>query len=158
MRRLLRVLLAATMLLGGLVVATTAAATPASALCSPSAITGDWRNINTSTPAMSRVIVETCQPVTTCSGGVCSTRHDAGVFMTPFGRCHPTDCNWGRRQADFPDGSWIRTIHNFGFKTAHVWARTESHHGRTYLRLWVFNDFTPADGRADYVTDEWFLQ
>jgi hypothetical protein len=27
----------------------------------------------------------------------------------------------------------------------------------TYLRVWVNNDFTAADGRTDDITDEWFL-
>jgi hypothetical protein len=39
-----------------------------------------------------------------------------------------------------------------------VWAKTYQYWGQTYLRVWVHNDFTPADGRADYTTDQWFLK
>jgi hypothetical protein len=78
--------------------------------------------------------------------------------MRPFGQCHPTDCNWGRLRAyDMGDG-WIRSIYNFGFKTSHVWLKTYSSGPVTYLRVWVHNDFTPADGRTDYTTDEWMLR
>jgi hypothetical protein len=107
---------------------------------------------------MTRLVAETCQSVTTCSGGVCSTAFDAGTFLTPFGRCHPSDCNWGRRLADHPGDGWVRTIHNFGFKTSHVWVRNYTFSGVVYLRVWVNNDFSAADGRTDYITDDWFLK
>ena len=55
-------------------------------------------------------------------------------------------------------GGWIRSIYNFGFKTSHVWLKTYNYWGLTYLRVWVHNDFTPADGRTDYTTDEWMLR
>lgn len=155
--RLLRSVLGTVLVLGASVGVVAGTARPAAALCTSSPLQGNWRNVNTTTPAMARVVVETCQPVTTCSGNVCTTQHDAGTFMTPYGRCSPTDCNWGRRQAQHMGSGWIRTVHDFGFKTSSVWAKTYEYYGRTYLRLWVYNDFTPADGRADYTTDEWFL-
>ena len=53
---------------------------------------------------------------------------------------------------------WYKASFPFGFKTSAVWVKTYQYYGLTYLRVWVYNDFTPADGRADYVTDEWFLK
>jgi hypothetical protein len=53
---------------------------------------------------------------------------------------------------------WILTVHDFGFKRSEVWAKNYVFSGRTYLRLYVRNDFTAADGRADYTTDDWFLR
>jgi len=153
-----RSLAALLIVLSASAVMTIGATSPASASCAPSPLTGDWHNIDAASSSMTRVIVETCQPVVTCSGGVCSIAYDAGTFMTPFGKCHPTDCNWGRKQATYQADAWIRTIHNFGFKTSAVWAKTYQYYGQTYLRLWVHNDFTPADGRADYTTDQWFLK
>ena len=124
------------------------------ALCS-SPMAGDWRN-TTSTNAMTRVVVDfTCSDVILCDQfGNCSGG-DSYYSMRPYGKCHPTDCNWGRLRAhDMGDG-WIRSIYNFGFKTSHVWLKTYNFWGLTYLRVWVYNDFTPADGRTDYTTDEW---
>jgi hypothetical protein len=148
-------LVAATVVTGGAVLQVVGAG-PASALCVANPIEGNWRNVNTATNGMTGVLIETCQPITTCSGGVCTTRYDAGTFMTPFGKCHPTDCNWGRRQAQDMGGGWIRAYYDFGFKRADVWAKTYEYYGRTYLRLWVNHDFT--DGRTDYITDDWMLR
>lgn len=156
--KLARPLLVILLVVGGTAVATTVTASPASALCVASPLQGDWHNTDPNTNAMTRLIVETCQSVTTCSGGICQTIHDAATFMTPFGQCSPTDCNWGRRQVTYESDGWIRATYNFGFKTSHVWARNYGYYGLTYLRVWVNNDFTPADGRTDYITDEWFLK
>jgi hypothetical protein len=158
LKRMARPMLIVLALLGGTVATTAVTASPAAALCVANPLEGDWHNVNTSTPAMTRILIETCQPVTTCSGGVCSTTFDAGTFTTPFGKCQPTDCGWGRLQAQYMTDGWIRTIYNFGFKTSYVWARNYTYYGLTYLRLYVSNDFTAADGRTDYVTDEWLLK
>ena len=121
-------------------------------------MTGDWRNITT-TNSMTRVVVDfTCNDVILCDINGHCTGGDSYYAMRPFGKCSPTDCNWGRLRAyDMGDG-WIRSIYNFGFKTSHVWLKTYDYYGLTYLRVWVFNDFTAADGRTDYTTDEWMLR
>jgi hypothetical protein len=127
-------------------------------LCS-APMAGDWHNINPNTNAMTRAVVDfTCNDVVLCPVGQPCTIPESFYSMRMFGQCHPTDCNWGRLRAyDMGDG-WIRSIYSFGFKTSHVWLKTYSFYGLTYLRVWVHNDFTPADGRTDYTTDEWMLR
>ncbi len=127
-------------------------------LCS-APMAGDWRNIDANTRAMTRALVDfTCNDVVLCPVGQPCTIPESFYSMRMFGKCHPTDCNWGRLRAyDMGDG-WIRSIYSFGFKTSHVWLKTYNFYGLTYLRVWVHNDFTPADGRADYTTDEWMLR
>lgn len=39
-----------------------------------------------------------------------------------------------------------------------VWVKPYQYYGKTYLRVWVHTDFTPADGRQDYTTDVWMLK
>jgi hypothetical protein len=157
-KRIVRAVVVLALLLGLSTVATVSTASPAGALCAQNPMEGDWHNINASNPSMARVIVETCQPITTCNGNICQTTYDAGTYLTPFGKCSPTNCNWGRRLATDMGGGWMSTTHNFGFKTSYVWVKTYEYYGLTYLRVWVNNDFTPADGRTDYITDEWFLK
>jgi hypothetical protein len=145
--------------LGFGLMATVAVATPAQALCINTPLQGDWHNINASTNAMTRVVVNfSCGDQVLCDQFGHCTRSPSGYTAHAWGRCHPTDCDWGVRTAPAMGGDWIRAIYNFGFKTSYVWLKTYMYYGRTYLRVYVVNDFTPADGRTDYTTDEWMLK
>jgi hypothetical protein len=132
--------------------------TPVSALCVANPIAGNWRNIDSSTRSVTRVVVsEGCDDVRLCTESGCTGGTGAFYDIAVFGKCSPTDCVWGTRRLADAGGGWYRTTYNFGFKTSDVWIKTYPYYGRTYLRVWVYNDFTPADGRTDYTTDEWFL-
>jgi hypothetical protein len=121
--------------------------------------TGDWRNIDPNTRSITRThITFDCQDVILCDLDGNCTGGDSAYYMQVFGKCHPTDCAWGRRRAYDMGGGWIRSLYHFGWKTSHVWTKTYSYYGLTYLRVWVHNDFSAADGRTDYTTDEWFLR
>jgi len=127
-------------------------------LCS-APLVGDWHNINASTNAMTRALVSfTCSDVILCDTTGHCTGGDSYYSTQMFGKCSPTDCNWGTARAYPQYDGWIKSTYNFGFKTSSVWLKTYSYYGLTYLRVWVYNDFTPADGRTDYTTDEWFLR
>lgn len=156
--RLLRSMLAGALLAGGGVAATVVTAPAASALCAADNLHGAWHALDAGTRALTRVTVETCAPVVTCDGDICTVRHDAGTFTSVWGKCSPTDCPWGRKQAQPMGNGWYRSVYPFGFKTSSVWVKTYSFSGRTYLRVYSYNDFTAADGRADYTTDEWFVK
>jgi hypothetical protein len=132
--------------------------TARASLCS-APLVGDWHNIDANTNSMTRALVDfTCSDVVLCPVGQPCTGGDSYYSMRVFGKCHPTDCDWGRLRAyDMGDG-WIRSIYSFGFKTSHVWLKTYNYYGLTYLRVWVYNDFTAADGRTDYTSDVWMLR
>jgi hypothetical protein len=151
--------LAAALLVGGMAVSSTVTAQPAAALCAaPDVLGGDWHNDSPSSRAMARVIVQTCLPIRECSGDICSITHDAGVSLQPFGKCSPTNCDWGRKMATNGGDGWWGAVYDFGFVKDTVWVRPYEYYGLNYLRVWVNNDFTAADGRTDFVTDEWFLR
>jgi hypothetical protein len=127
-------------------------------LCS-APLVGNWHNINASTNAMTRALVSfTCSDVILCDTNGHCTGGDSYYSTQMFGKCSPTDCNWGTARAYPQYDGWIKSTYNFGFKTSSVWLKTYSYYGLTYLRVWVYNDFTSADGRTDYTTDEWFLR
>ena len=127
-------------------------------LCS-APLVGDWHNINASTNAMTRALVSfTCSDVILCDTSGHCTGGDSYYATQMFGKCSPTDCNWGAARAYPQYDGWIKSTYNFGFKTSSVWLKTYSYYGLTYLRVWVYNDFTPSDARTDYTTDEWFLR
>ena len=122
-------------------------------------LVGTWRNIDPATRSMTRADVDfDCQDVIICdTNGNCSGG-DSAYYMSVFGKCHPTDCAWGRKRADDMGGGWIRSIYDFGYTANHVWLKSYSYWGLTYLRVWVHHDFAWWDGRADFTTDEWFLR
>lgn len=154
----MRSMLAGILLAGSGLAASVATAPAAAALCVANPAEGLWRALNPNTRALTRVRVETCASVTTCDGDVCTTRHDAGAFLSVWGKCSPTDCPWGRKPAQRMTDGWYRSVYPFGFKTSSVWVKTYVYSGRTYLRVYSHNDFTAADGRSDYTTDEWFVK
>jgi hypothetical protein len=134
-------------------------ATPAHASCVTQAMQGDWRNIDPNTRSMTRVVVGfhcgdqvLCDTDGTCTGG------ESYFTLRPYGKCHPTDCDWGTRRAQTMHDGWQRAIYSHTWATKYVWVKTYQFHSRTYLRVWVQTDFTAADGRTDYTTDEWMLK
>jgi len=129
---------------------TTLAAEPAYALCSgTSPATGDWHNIDPNTRSITRAIVD---------WGCPDQPGLAAGYVRLFGKCHPTDCDWGVRRTYAENGGWESATYRYSWSTKYVWIRPYSFHGLTYLRVWVHTDFTPADGRTDYTTDEWMLK
>lgn len=133
-------------------------APPAKALCSgTSPATGNWHNIDANTNSVTRVIVDWgCADQGLCPiGGPCV--YPAGSIRV-FGRCHPTDCDWGVRTTYAEKDGWESARYNYSWATKYVWIRPYVFSGRTYLRVWVFTDFTPADGRKDYTIDVWMLK
>jgi hypothetical protein len=123
---------------------------PAHALCS-NQLEGTWRNIDPNTRAMTRVDLR----MYTC-GDTPGTQ--TTYRLRAFGKCHPTDCDWGERITTYMGDNWQRAVYQHSWATKYVWVKPYVFSGRTYLRVWVYTDFTPADGRADYTTDEWMLK
>ena len=108
---------------------------------------------------MTRALVTfTCSDVILCDTNGNCTGGDSYYSTQMFGKCWPSDCAWGNVRAYPQYDGWIRSMYYFGFKTSPVWLKTYEYYGRTYLRVWVYNDFAASDGRADYTTDEWFLR
>ena len=144
------------------ITATTAAVAPgtANALCADTMV-GTWRNINASTRSVTRVdlAMRTCGDQVFCDveTGQC-TSTETTYQIRVYGKCHPTDCYWGERNTVEASNGWQRTAYQYAWAIKHVWVKTYHHYGRTYLRVWVNTDFTPADGRQDYISDEWMLK
>ena len=146
---LLGALLAAAMLLA-------ASPNQAHALCSGHELEhGDWVNADPNTRGIARIELRDCQSVTTCSGSTCSTTHDAGWTMRVFGKCSPTNCDWGTSSGAFRLASGqIPGFYDQGFAKRYVHAKMSQHRPG---QLWVHwrTDFVDP-GRADYEKDEWF--
>jgi hypothetical protein len=150
-----RILLILALLLP-LAVAAGAAPPAADALCVTPQEQGNWANINPNTRSITRA-----QLRFVCQDQILNGQpYPPGPpwYVRLFGKCTPTDCDWGEVGATRQADGWIRATYTFGFKTSYVWLKTYAYNGRTYLRVYVDNRFAPGDGRANYVTDEWFLK
>lgn len=147
------------MAIGVATVSVIATPTSAHAACINSPFQGNWKNIDANTRSMTRVSVSfTCNDTVLCDIHGHCTYPGTSHAVKAWGRCHPTDCYWGSRPATSLSGDWLKAVYNFGFKTSTVRLKTYEYYGKTYLRVYVNNDFTPSDGRADYTTDEWMLK
>ena len=133
--------------------------TARAALCVTPTMTGNWHNTNPNTGSVTRVVLSfSCGDVVLCdTDGNCTTAY-TGYYVDAFGACVPTDCVWGRQKAVSMGDGWLRATYNFGFATDYVWMKTYDFGGTTYLRVWVYTDFSSSDGRTDFATDEWFLR
>lgn len=159
LRSVTMMLVTALVMAGAVMGLQVATAPSAQALCLAQPLHGNWHNTNSATRAMTRVDIGfhcgdtiVCDETGRCTGG------ESYFTLRPYGKCHPTDCDWGVRRSENMGDGWERAIYNFGFKTSHVWVKTYERGGSTQLRVWVYHDFTAADGRTDYVTDEWMVK
>ena len=157
--KLIRLLLAMMIAMAGAVGATIATAAPAHALCSTPAMMGNWRNTNTAANSVTRVNVGfVCGDVRLCDTNGNCTGGETYFTVRPFGKCSPTDCDWGTKRATAMSDGWQRAVYTYSWATKYVWVKTYVYSGITYLRVYVWTDFTAADGRTDYAIDEWMLK
>jgi hypothetical protein len=128
----------------------------AHALCTAVPEEGVWANADPASSGISRIELRSCQPITTCSGGICTTQYDAGWTMHVFGRCSPTDCDWGTVTARRLSSGHVFGTYNQGFATRYVWAKMSQFRPG---QLWVYWKTDFADpARADYDKQEWFVK
>jgi hypothetical protein len=127
-------------------------------LCSGHAVEyGDWVNADPTARGIARIELRDCQSVTTCSGTVCTITYDAGWRMHVFGKCSPTNCDWGWSAGQFRLSSGhIYGYYDQGFAKRYVYAMMSQYRPG---QLWVYwrTDFVDPN-RADYDLQEWFVR
>lgn len=116
---------------------------------------GSWVNVDANTSAITKAKVRfQCQDLV-----INGELYPPGFpyYIHLFGKCHPTDCDWGEVGATRNVNGWLRTTINHGFAKRYVWAK--AYPGASIftdrLRIYIWTDFVDPD-RQDYVMDEWF--
>ncbi len=124
---------------------TFAVAGPARAQCVASPMSGQWVSVNPATRGLTRaaVTVGCCDQVLN-GVPVCSPPDSVHLF----GRCHPTDCDWGSVTGHLQsqNGRRLTAVYNQGFAKRTV--RIDSL-ANGNLRVRVFTDFVDPR-RRDY--------
>lgn len=124
----------------------------AHAQCLAQAEDGAWLNVNPATPSLTRTVLRF-----TCQDQVLNGQpYPPGPpwHIHVWGKCHPTDCDWGEIGATRLASGWIYGIYDQGFARRYVYARmSQSQPGR--LRIWTWTDFL-SPTRPDYASDNYF--
>lgn len=125
------------------------AAAPAHALCTSSPLQGTWVSVNSQTRGITRaeIVVGCCDQV--LNGQLVCSPPDR---VRLFGRCHPTDCDWGSVSGHLrtADGRGLHAVYDQGFARRDV---TITRLPANRIRIRIFNDFV-APGRPDYTSTE----
>lgn len=116
---------------------------------------GDWVNADPNAGGVARVELRDCQPVTVCNGNICRIVYDAGWTMHVFGKCSPTNCDWGWSKPEFRLSSGhIYGFYDQGFAKRYMYAMMSQYRPG---QLWIYwrTDFVDPN-RPDYEMQEWF--
>jgi hypothetical protein len=94
------------------------------------AFLGVWVNVDPNTGGMTRLEIQRVD--------------DETVSFHGFGKCHPSDCDWGEITAPFTppalEGTW-----DFGFVKSTITVRLAGDR----LAVEIFDDFAESDSRSD---------
>ncbi|WP_424363194.1 hypothetical protein [Methylocystis parvus] len=120
-----------------------AGANAAFALCATSPMSGDWVSVNGATRGLTRAEVDVgCCDQVQNGRPVCSPPDSVRLF----GKCHPTDCDWGVRTGAFQTADGLRLTYRQSFATRTVRINSLANGN---LRVRVFTDFADPR-RADF--------
>ncbi len=116
---------------------------------------GTWVNVDANTNSITKAKVRfQCQDLV-INGELYPPGFPYYVHL--YGKCHPTDCDWGEVGATRKNNGWLYTTYNHGFAKRYVWVK--AYPGTNFftdrLRVYIWTDFTDPK-RKDYASDEWF--
>lgn len=118
---------------------------------------GRWTNVDPATGGITRVEVTfSCNDQILCgvdaNGKVTCSKPGAPFRLHLWGKCHPSDCDWGAVDGNevlIGSTRWIYSYYDQGFAKRHVYI-TPSTSSPGELFLWMYTDFVDP-GRTDYV-------
>ncbi|MCK5028148.1 MAG: hypothetical protein KAR57_00845 [Bacteroidales bacterium] len=112
---------------------------------------GNWSNIDPDTRGITRVNVRF----------ICQDQILNGQLYPPgppfyihiYGKCHPTDCDWGEVGAQ-QAGEFVYATYDQGFAKRYVYIKKSKYRPNT-LWMYMYTDFTDPN-REDYSMQQWF--
>lgn len=124
----------------------------AQALCVQPQEEGEWVNRNNNTRSITRANIRfQCQDQ--ILNGQPYPPGDP-FYVSLFGSCSPTDCEWEEVGATRNEDGWLRATVDHGFAKRSVWVKAYSEDS---LRVWIWTDFTDPN-REDYSSNDWFVR
>lgn len=123
---------------------------------------GSWVNIDPNTRGITRIEVNfSCNDQVLCgvdsNGNVTCTNPGAPFHVHLWGKCHPSDCDWGTVDGNdrwVGSTKWVFSYYDHGFAKRYVYIKPSVvYPGKLYL--WMYTHFTDPS-RADYVFTGWY--
>ena len=133
-----------------LVFACLAASAGASCIAQPEE--GTWINTDAATRSLTRIQLRFVCQDTVINGKL----HPPGPpwYTHVFGKCSPSDCDWGEVGAQRIASGHVYAFYDQGFAKRYVFAKMSvTRPGQ--LWVWMYTDFTDAS-RADGEVQNWF--
>lgn len=122
-------------------------------LCVLPFVEGNWSNIDSNTRGITKVNVKFICQDQILNGVPCCPPGPA-YYVHLWGKCHPSDCDWGEVPARRLDSGHIYATYDHGFAKRYVYIKKSSYRPNT-LWMYMYTDFTdPA--RPDYSMHQWF--
>ena len=134
----------------------------ASAQCVPPFEQGNWTNIDPATRGITRLEVTfSCNDQVLCgvdsNGNVTCSTPGAPFHLHLWGKCSPSDCDWGTVDGNdrwVGSTKWVFSFYDHGFAKRYVYIKPSTlHPGDLYL--WMYTHFTDPS-RPDYVFTGWY--
>jgi hypothetical protein len=125
----------------------------ASASCIAQPEAGRWINTDAATRSIPRIELRF----------ICQDQVINGELYPPgppwyvhvWGKCHPTNCDWGEVGATRTGAGHVYAFYDQGFAKRYVYAKMSAYRpGQLWVYTWTH--FTDGSGRADYATNNWF--
>jgi hypothetical protein len=113
---------------------------------------GNWVNTDVNTRSITRI-----QLRFVCQDQVLNGKPyppGAPWYVHIYGKCHPTDCDWGEVPAKRLGSGHIYATYNHGFARRYVYIKMSQYRpGQLWVYMWT--DFTDPN-RPDYGVQNWF--
>lgn len=117
------------------------------AIAAPQDFVGTWVNTNSNTSGITRLVV---------------TRQGSNLRIQTFGKCHPTDCDWGTvglvtygKNVQDADHTAATALYKPGFANTLLTLELAGA-GRNQINLQSFTQFTDNSGRQNYFDRDTF--
>ena len=131
----------------------------AQALCGGHAAEyGNWVNADPNARGIARIELRDCQAVTVCDGDICQIQYDAGWIMHTYGKCSPSNCDWGwtSGQRRLSSGQ-IPGTYDQGYAKRYVYAQDVPVPARPAVGLLANGLRRPPTARTTTL-QEWFVR
>lgn len=113
---------------------------------------GIWKNIDANTRSITKIVIRF-----QCQDQILNGQPyppGAPFYLRLFGKCSPTDCDWGEAESTRLNSGWLYSTYDQGFARRYVYARmSQRYPGKLFV--YVYTDFRDSS-RKDYSVANWF--